>query len=315
MKYLFWRMQIVLLRKCPPLSGAIAKVSLGAANSRRVWLKTLGLVALQLPRVFVQHLRNQLAGRVVLPRVTMPTTTLCTLHCDKCVGHIPDLTNRRHFSAEEIISNMQALFARVDYIYSTIFTGGELFLHPQLDEILWACASIGKTDEISVQSNATVMPNAKVLDALKETNTAVKITQYSPTLQPRVEEFKQLLQAHSIRYTHESAQYWADMGAFGQQQPGDAEKRYRVCTQSMCMLYAQGKFHPCTKSFVYVLEDKVSIPNDDFIHVPETTRETFAPQWNALMKKRRLTACSYCLGNSYESPRIPVGVQRKREET
>jgi len=314
MKYLFWRTQIAVLRVCPPLAGVLGRISLGAANSNKVWLKSFLVLLWNLPRIVVQHLHNKLAGRVVMPRLAMPITTRCTLNCDKCVACIPDLTYQQNIPAEELIADIQKIFSCVDYVYATILTGGEAFLHPQLDEILWACANTGKTDAISIQSNATIMPNAKVLAALKNTNTTVKITQYVPALQPRVEQFKQLLREHDVRFTHESAEFWSDHGELGQFQSGCPRKRYRVCSQSMCMIYLRGKFHLCTRSAMSQLENKFPLPAEDFIDVRAIQPQEFARQWKALAKTRTLAACNYCLGNSYKSQRIPVGVQRKRKE-
>ena len=39
--HFFWKTQISVLRACPPVCGVVSKYSLGAANSPKVWFKTL----------------------------------------------------------------------------------------------------------------------------------------------------------------------------------------------------------------------------------------------------------------------------------
>ena len=94
-EYLFWRAQIGVLRACPPLTGIVTKFSMGAANSPKLWVKTLLLTAAHVPHACFLHLRDKSKKRVVLSRVSIPVTMRCTLNCDKCLAHIPDIKNQR----------------------------------------------------------------------------------------------------------------------------------------------------------------------------------------------------------------------------
>ena len=310
--YLFWKTQISILRTFPPVCGVVSKYSLGAANSPRVWVKTLFQLVAGTPRALFEHGRNKRRRRVVLARVTFLVTTRCTLNCDKCLTYIPDIKHHADIPFGDMAKDLESLLAGVDYIYAFIFTGGEAFLHPDLDRIIRLCADSGKVGGISVQSNGTVVPGAKLLAALRETKALVKISNY-PGVQPNVEKVKRVLEENGISYTHISGTHWDDSGSFGQLQAGSQEKRFAICVQQLCMPCFNGKLHRCATAAILMEEGRIPDCGDEYVDLRKSDPAAIGAQWNELMKKRALTACSYCLGMTYRSPKIPVAVQRARK--
>ena len=167
-EFLFWKAQIGILRSCPPMVGVVSGFSMGAANSPRLWMRTLRRIAVQAPRAVARHGRDRREKRVVLSRVTIVVTMRCTLNCDKCVVMVPDLTIPKDIPLDVLLDDLRALFACVDKIYTLTISGGEALIHPKLDEIIRFCAGSGKINDIILQSNGTVIPNERVLAALKE---------------------------------------------------------------------------------------------------------------------------------------------------
>ena len=307
---LFWRTQIGILSACPPMLGVVIKHSLTACYSPKLWLKTLLKLALHTPQALLLHWDNKRRRRTVLGRVSIVVTTRCTLRCDKCFAHVPDLKQCRDLPVSVLLEDIQNLFSCVDYIYAIVISGGEAFLHPNLDEIIRACASSGKTDDISVQSNGTLIPNAKVLAALAETNTTVKISNYPKKLQPNVKQLKAVLKENGIHYTHESGTSWRDLGPFGQRQKGSGKKRFSACVLRMCVPVLNGKIHLCAQSSILMEEGFIQDCPEEYINLRTTKPAEFRQQWNKLQNHRVISACSYCAG-AYESPVVPVAEQRE----
>jgi len=307
----FWKTQIGILRACPPLCGVVSKLSIGAENSQGLWLKTLLKTAAQTPRAFFSHWRNKWERRVVLSRVSILVTTRCTLNCDKCMAHIPDLASHRDVPFNELNLDIQALFSCVDQIYATIITGGEAFLYPDLDKALRLCAESGKAGDISVQTNGTVIPDARILAALRETKASVKISKYSPSLQPDVDNLKLILKENNIPYTHASGAFWRDTGRLGQPQRGSAKQRFSVCITQLCLPYTSGQLHLCAKTAFLMEKGLLSGCEEDYIDVRTTSPDAFREKLRKMLAKRTVTACSYCLGDTYKSPKIPAAVQRE----
>jgi len=303
---------MILLRKCPPLYGIVCNFGLNAANSTRLWLKAVFWLALHTPGALLQHLRNKLRGRVVLSRVSLFPTTLCTLNCTQCITRGPHLHSREHVPFDVFVQDMAALFTCIDKVYALVFSGGEALLHPQLADILRLCASYGKAEQINLQTNGTVMPNDDVLAALKETSTVVKISRYPAALQPDVEQFKALLARHGIVHWHDNGEHWLDFGPFGQPQSGDPKQRFRVCVQTVSAPLYHGKYHLCCESATLMQQGHIADCPQDYIDLRAIAPHEFAAQWKQLQKRRCLSACAYCQGHTYHSPKIPIAQQEER---
>jgi len=310
--HLFWKAQINVLRACPPLVGAIARFSMSADRSRGNWVKALLRVVVQAPRAAMLHWRDIKNKRVVLPRVSISLTTRCTLHCDKCMAHIPDLKSHKDIPLDDLAQDIRSLFSCVDYIYSLSLTGGEAFLHPALDEIIRTCAAADKIGGMEVITNGTVVPDTKALAALREAGVTVKISGYPPALVPNAEKLKAVLKENGIHYIHTDGTFWRDIvgRGFGRLEDGSETKRFGVCVQQLCVFLFYGKLHLCSESANLLEEELIPDCKEDYIDLRKIDPAAFRGAWRQLMKKRAVSACSYCPGSTYKTPKVPVAIQR-----
>jgi len=289
---------------------------MGAATSRKTWILTLLRVTAQLPSAFSQCFGDKAKKRIVLPRVTIPVTTRCTLCCDKCLAHIPDLKNHRDIPIDDLIQDISALLSCVDHIYVVELSGGEAFLHPNLDEVIQACLDTGKVGHISVLSNGTVIPGAETLAALREAKATVQISKYSCVPTSKAEALKRVLEENEISYVHAGVRSWHDMGRFAQLQAGSAKRRFSLCILTLCFVYFKGKLHRCSGKAA-ILSEEGCLPDceGDYIDLREIHPRGFPEALKKLLKKHVTSACSYCLGGTYKSPEIPVAAQRQSRES
>ena len=307
----FWAMQIYILRAVPPFLGLISSISMNANRSKKIWLATLFRAALLIPRALIQHWSNKLKKRVVIARMSVAVTSRCTLFCDKCVSHTPDYPCQKNVPREELLADMQFLLSSVDYIYDINLSGGEAFLHPNLDEVIRLFAESDKVGDVNITSNGTVIPSGKILAALRDENITVKISKYEPALQPNVEKLKAIFDEQGIPYIHDIGTFWYDAGDLSKPLAGSAKRRFRLCTQQLCIPYWNGKLHLCAEStyFQYLHPEK-SV--GDYIDLRTVSHEEFRKQFRALRKKRVISACGYCAGFTCETPKIPLAEQRAR---
>ncbi|MDR0883210.1 MAG: radical SAM protein [Oscillospiraceae bacterium] len=309
--YLFWAAQIQILVAFPPLHGLAIKHGMNADRSRKLWIKLLFQVLVRAPGAFFAHVSDKIRRRTVLPRVSYAVTTRCTLNCDNCIVHVPDIEHPADIPAERWIEDLQALLQCVDTIYVLTLAGGEAFLHPQLDELLRFCAASSQIGDIDVATNGTIIPNEEVLAALRDAKATVRISRYGAALQPKVEELKSRLKEYSIAYMHEAGGYWYKPVSLDEIQPGSTKRRYRVCAQQLCLVYYHRQIHKCTASAV-LAEVGDRIEAIDYVDLRDLSPAAFRAAYQRWHKKRELTACAYCPGASYEAPRVPVAVQRAR---
>ena|GEM_PF-753410 len=312
---LFWMLQIGIMNACPPLQSLVLNLGVNSERSAKLWLKLFFQVLVRLPVVLFQHLHDLKNKRVVLPRVALGVTSRCTLNCDKCMVRIPDLEVREDVPVDEILKSLDTLFACVDQIYVLCLSGGEAFLHPDLDKIVLYAMNSDKVGKVDVSTNGTLIPNEKTLNALRDADCTVRITAYAPELQPNVEKLKAALKEKGIHYIHASGDYWYDFDRIPKKQKQLAKRRYNICAQRMCLVFFRGKLHLCTPALALNVGEIIPDCKTDYIDLNSPmTYEEFRIQWSMLRNWQPISACDYCLGSSYDTPRVPVAVQRTRNK-
>ncbi|MDR0531805.1 MAG: radical SAM protein [Oscillospiraceae bacterium] len=306
LEYWFWRAQVSALCACPPLQGIVMNLNM---SPRQHWFLTILRIALKTPAALCRHCRDKLKKRVVLGRVSFGITTRCTLNCDKCAGFLPDFELHEDTPADELIQDIRTLVSCADYIYTLNLTGGEPFLHPELDQIIRTCAESDQIGAVDLSTNGTIIPGAPVLTALREAKIVVRISRYAPILQPNVEQLKAILKENGIRYLHELGDYWYDTGGT-ELLPGSAKRKFSLCANKLNLPLYNGVCHLCTKSMYLMKTGVIPDCQEEYIDVRNIDPAKFCVQWKQLRKRRVITACSYCQGFSFETPRVPAAAQR-----
>jgi len=290
----------------------IANGDIYAHQSR---IKSLFLIAAKIPHALVLHWQDRRQKRIVLAQVYTAVTTRCTLRCDKCLTHVPDLKCHEDAPADELIADLQALFSCIDYIYDLCLGGGEPLLHPDLDQILLACAASGKIGNIKVLTNGTVLPGANVLVALRDAKARVNISDYPNAPQPDFKKIQEVLKENEICYAVYPAVSgnWVDTDSFGQLKEGSPARRFSDCILRLYHVFVSGQLHLCCQSAILAYDGRRSVCREDYIDMRRASSDTFREELKKLNKKIVVSACSYCLGHDYKTPKIPVAVQREKE--
>lgn len=308
---LIWRAQISILRACPSLCGMVVD---GTFHSQKNRIRSLLLLGREIPRALILHLRDKCKKRIVLGQLVFGITTRCKLNCDKCISHVPDLKCRKDTPTNQLLADIQTLFSSVDYIYDLCFGGGEPMLHPDLDLILRACSASEKTGTIKVLTSGTVIPDEKLLAALRETKARVNISDYPNAPQPDMERIKAVLAENGICYSvYPAVDSWVDTDSFGQLKKGLPTRRFRDCILRLYYVYMAGQLHLCCQSAIMAYDGRIPDCKEDYINLQTTNPVGFREQFKKLNQKNCVSACSYCLGQSYHSPKIPPAMQRAPE--
>jgi len=303
---LFWKQVIRFMRACPIERDSSSVL---AHKSR---IRGLLRLAAGTPRAVALHWRDKIKKRVVLGQVGLIVTTRCTLNCDKCMAHIPDLRRKNDMPAHELLADIQALFSRVDYVYDFCIGGGEPFLHPDLDLILRACADSGKAGSLSLITNGTVFPDAKTLSALRETNTRVDFSRYQPALQPDFEKIQAVLEENGVCHSV-LPDYWVDSDSFGELKEGSPARRFGGCFSRLYYIYMSGQLHLCLQSAFLAYDGRIADCGEDYVDLRAVSPAAFPGELGRLNRRNAVSACSYCLGKPYGAPKIPAAVQRPVE--
>lgn len=262
-----------------------------------------------------------------MPEVTFIVTFQCSLKCRLCMMGVPYLRGDvLDFTLEEIERSIDRYFKIVPHVKMVTISGGEPLLFPQLAEVIRYIKKYeARADGIRMVTNGTIIPERKILDAMKEVGEKFYIIadDYGAKNSKKITELDRILTENQIRhiirnYT-ETDTYcggWIDCGDLTKKRhtAEEAVRLYEACV-SGCYLVSHGKMWSCAVShWRYQLGldyDKSEYVDllDDSLLIQEQKEKL-----STLYHKKCLTACTYCNGFSADSERFIPAEQLTQEE-
>lgn len=116
---------------------------------------------------------------MIIPYVSVQITNKCSLNCKNCVSLIPDFKGTNwDFSWEKTKHSLEKVLSLVKEIITVRIVGGESFIVPNFEEILDFFAAQKNILSIEVPTNATVVPNERIISKLRDCNAIVRISDY-----------------------------------------------------------------------------------------------------------------------------------------
>jgi len=205
--------------------------------------------------------RFRLTGKPVIPVLEYVATTKCTMNCKNCNTFVPYFTNETHVKAidfETYKNDLDKLLKSVDYIQLFGFVGGEPLLNKDLAKMLEYACKQRKIKHVFIATNCTIIPDEKLLKALKHKKIGVQISNYSHVknikggIVAKHYEVKDLLLKNDIRISnpHEpsNASNWQTMPKLypDTQNVNEVIKNYNSCYGRFCYMFSDGLILQCT---------------------------------------------------------------------
>lgn len=251
-------------------------------------------------------------------RVSIVPTFACTLRCKLCSNHMPAFQSYPRATVEEMKSDIDRLFQIFDKIEWLQFVGGEIFTHKHLDEVFEYCKRYNpKFDKLCIETNATIMPTEKEMEALLSYGNKLKvmISDYGVLSKAR-DQLVEVLQSHNIEtilkqyYGDVAEQHfggWIDNTACRDLlEPDDYVVRQAAqCAQVRLenMHIFKGQLHRCSNS-LFLSALGVCVPNqNDYV---DFNRDIDLEKARAIIEtfySYPRKSCHYCMwksGNSAE---------------
>ena len=259
-------------------------------------------------------------GSLYLNEVHMSVTTKCSLNCQKCNMFMPHYDSPFHVELDTLMSDVDALFAKVDMVSTLALLGGEPLLYPQLVELIEYINKKykQKIGTIEIITNGTIIPKEDMLVRLKDNGVFFRISDYSQAIcyEEKLMRLKEQLENHQIEYYVNSSLNWLDFGFPENPICLADEKVYQH------MLDCAPAFKGLNDRKLYYCHivwsaDKCGIYKEkpsDYIDLQKETREYIFRYFIGEVQKP-VSLCKYCAGCSSDNLNvIPVGVQQKREK-
>lgn len=156
-------------------------------------------------------IRQKLLGKFEIPYIEFFITTKCNLRCGHCSNLIPYIEKKEQIDFSEFKYNLNLLLSKVDCLYRLKIHGGEVFLHPELCEMVQYADSLKKIRSIRIATNGTVLPPEKALKVLAASKAIVQISDY-PSFSDRAEKIVEIFKSYGVKYIRLKGQKWRDMG-------------------------------------------------------------------------------------------------------
>ena len=274
---------------------------------------------------FYLKLRFFITKKPVMPIMEFMVTTRCTMNCRHCNSFMPKFKSENHINCatfEEFKNDIDTILKSVDFINFIGFVGGEATLGKDLAKMIEYACSKKQINQVFLATNATILPNSELINAMKNKKFAVQLSDYSHVknikngVSVKFHEFKKILTENNIRRNSyqekREATTWFTMPEIYKdyQDKEKMKKQYQTCVQT-CNLICDGKILPCTATpYIYnnlelipeIKEEVIDLrkPNIDKKELTNTIIEYFSRPNPAF--------CNYCHFDNIKSG-LPCGEQ------
>ena len=246
--------------------------------------------------------RQKILNKFELPYLEMFITTNCNLKCEHCSNLIPSLEAKCNSDAEEIKRTIDLLLSKIDCLYRLKIHGGEVFLHPQLCEIIDFIKTKQKIRSVRLTTNGTIIPSDEVLKHIADSNIVVQISDYD-VKNSKVGQLIEKLKSFKIGYAYLKEQKWSDMGGFEARD----SSRFDECTIKRCTSLFEGKIYVCSRAAIMA---KQCVIKDGGIPI-SLDRRKLKKGIQRMYNGKSCMACRHCDGDTHFAKVIKAGEQRR----
>ncbi|MCR5421608.1 MAG: radical SAM protein [Lachnospiraceae bacterium] len=188
-------------------------------------------------------------NKLILPRIVIVLTPVCSLKCKKCNNLIPSYKKPKHPDKEEILNDIDKLMGCVDGVVTVELIGGEPFCYPWLNEVLSKLLKINKIMEIEITTNGTIVPEKKIMQTLRDSKITIRVSKYNEVNYNR-DVCEELLK-QGVRYETFKDMTWIDSGGTEARKRSVYDNRqiYMKCDAGYdCKTLFKGKIYACARS-------------------------------------------------------------------
>lgn len=253
-------------------------------------------------------------------------TERCSMKCRDCSNLMQYYHKPQNSDTSLIFKSIDKFMECIDQVYELRVIGGDPFMNKEMYKIINKLVKYEKAKNITIYTNAKIVPKGKNLECLKNEKVRLKITDYGNSaatrtwnyIQKKHDEIVKLLTLNNIKFISEKVIKWDDIGKleFVKETPKQLQKKFNDCCANDLFTLQDGILYKCPvssngtslKAFPYdsnydgvnLADDKISLENlrkklKDFYH-----------------NNKYITACSYCKGRGYGEGEVEAAIQTKK---
>lgn len=251
---------------------------------------------------------------LVIKNIGLIITERCSLRCKDCVNLMQYFKNPKHIDYDMNIKSMQCLLEKVESIERVSVVGGEPFVNVDMYRIVeWLCQQ-EKVKNITIFTNATVVPTEERVPFLQHEKVFVSISNYYQDRQ-KIQALEKCLSEHGINYNIVNERIWKDLGNLLCRNRDEKanNKLFYKCIFDGCFQLMNGQLHYCARSACGLALGAFPEKEGDYFNVlrEDLSEEEYMREFLQFISNDKIapTACDYCSGKGWEAEIIPVGIQ------
>ena len=186
---------------------------------------------------------------LILPRVVIELTPVCTLKCKGCNNLMPFYEKPKHVPKDNVLRDIRKLMGCIDGIVTVELIGGEPFAYPWLKDIVCEIIDYDGVAEVEVTTNGTIVPSEELIGCLKNGKITVNISKYDNV--DYKDNIAELLFRTGIRYEEHRELQWIDSGGIESRgkKPEEIRGNYMNCHPGIyCKTLYNGRIYACARS-------------------------------------------------------------------
>ncbi len=262
--------------------------------------------------VYVENLKYE---EIVLPALEVFITERCTLRCRDCSHLIPRYCKPVDYKIADIIEHIENVLKIVERISDVIILGGEPLLHKDIPELLGYCYAQEKIEDITIISNATIMPEENVFQAMRNTKARLRLSNYGK-YSKRLDEIKKKCEEYGVE-CYVNDELWTDMGKIYNHNYTKYELReiFTDCPFAYALLLLKGKIFRCPHVAHLNNLGIVDSHEHDSVDITEINAQNILSKKKELMEYLHISyleGCSYCNGIKNSIQGIEPAIQGVR---
>lgn len=220
---------------------------------------------------FIKDWYWQFENKNCLREVHISVNTNCTFKCKNCNMFMPYYKHSVQYKLEDIKSDMNLFFSRIDYVFVFSFLGGEPFLNSELGSMIESLYQnyYEKMGKIEIITNGSVLPDTDTLKILKNCHVTVRISDYTSRIpyKGKLDEICRVLEIYKIEYCIETNLWWTDFCFPETKIEINNPKEHMLCCAPEFHGLNDGKFYYCHVAWSAEKAGLFQLKEDDYINL------------------------------------------------
>ena len=238
-------------------------------------------------------------------------TEKCSLRCRDCSNLMQYYHSPKNKSKMEAMNSLTKLLDVVDGIFDVRVIGGEPFMNQEMPYMLEEAVKLDKIQNLSIYTNATILPNEHMIAVMKNNKIKCEISDYGK-LSRNLSGFIEIMEKENIRYHVVNIDEWHELGPLKNRNM-TIEEMKKIFSQCYCndlLTLLDGKVYRCPHSAHGRNLEAIPYHEEDVVDLSSGSREYNRNKLQFMMFEKNYDyACGYCSGRNYHLGSVTPAIQ------